>query len=482
MEAEGKTTYGEQAPARYRLNRRAALLLSGIFLILAGGAGSFCFYRLQPERRLASLRENLDHSLASGQNRRAAIELANLVRLTPNDVEAWLKLARVQLRILGETEAVAGESAPAIPLDAGRDRLRLAISAYRRVTELDPKNLEAQRWLLELSLRGGNWTDARCRLDAVQAIAASDSLVSLAWEMLPTEFLVEATLARKSLAARDYTATLERTKPLLSRRPADLEILDIHAQAATLAKMSDLRHRGIATARKIVPDSARIDLIESRCLWLAGDIAGAERLASKATRSPHVELAARQTRAEILKMWAQTDAAAAPVRFQQAALEYKTIVERSPADQPAANEAAWIIGENLGRWAEAFDITTAMLGRVERPEGFLLDTHGWILLRLGRRDEAVACFRRAAAMYPNDFEIQIHRSMAEALLLGGAGKNHDPASKPVWPLLTRSARPFERPEYFESLLPEVSPPAVATGDDGSGGVGIRLVRNKRGQP
>lgn len=376
-------------PVQYRLNRRAAAFLSGVFLLLGGVTAVICCTRLDPMRQLAALRDSAKSYVQRQEWRQAALQLANVVRLDPTDTGAWFDLGSVQLRWAATQPDDSTTRA---------EGLRAATTCFRRVLELDPSHRAARRWILELDVRGGNWTDAREHARLLVKRIPGDPLVTLAWELLPTQHPNEIGDARRLLAGpkgKEHSV-VALLAPLHHKEPLDFEALTLLAVAKTRLGDQHGRDATLASAAKLLGASARLDCVRAECAVHDGNLNAAAEWATSAKRVAHVETPARRLLADIHRRRALRDPACAFVHWQRALAEYRAILQLVPGDQQAANNAAWLLGRCLGRREEALSTSAAALAQTEHPAPALLDTHGQLLLASNRPTDAARFLDRSA--------------------------------------------------------------------------------------
>lgn len=310
----------DRPAARFRLHRRAASILSLVFL-LAVGAGAVLFHgRLRPERRIDILRASAQEHLKQGEPRAAEIQFENVLKLAPNDVASIRALIRLRL------ERLRGGEDPSSPAT-----LRAVAAGFRRLWELDSSDPETARFLLEFDLRTGDWKDAH---------------------------IIARTLTR--LAPRDPLARAAR------------ELLELRSRVLWYGASFDLGPV-LATAP---------DLCSPVLLALAQESAG------------------------------RAVPAASVVFYRRAVDRYRAALRLDPRDQRSANQAAWLLGVKLGRPAEGLAISSQAIAQVSTPRPELLDTHGMLLLEVGRAAEAAHFLDLAHRALPYDESIAGRRAVA----------------------------------------------------------------------
>ncbi|HVJ82988.1 MAG TPA: tetratricopeptide repeat protein [Planctomycetia bacterium] len=374
-------------PAQYRLNRRAAFIAGGVFLLFGLGAYLVCMQRLDPKRRLAVLRESARSFAERKEWRQASLQLANVVQLEPS-AESWFQLGATQMKAAAERDPSA---------DGRRDGLRSAVGCLRKAVELDPRHKTARAWLLEIDLRAGNWHEVRDHVLWMRNGEAADPLVAVASELLPSADPERIAKAKLFLERGEAAQAASLLLPWWREMPDDFEALSLLVAAET-------RAGGVKGAESLVNEvrglfgrnSAVACWVQAERDIAAGLLTTAEPFAASACERAGGAVRGRRALATIAERRAELDPAVAVVHYDRAVAEYRAILALGVADAGAANNAAWLLGFKLGRWDEAREITAAALAETENPSPDLLDTHGAMLLQAGRPAEAIPFFERAA--------------------------------------------------------------------------------------
>jgi len=162
------------------------------------------------------------HSLAiEGDNERAALCWAEVLKRDPRHLDARLEMARCHWRG-GRQERARRLYVQQLNLDptdttallelggllATMDRLGEAAATLRSLVELSPEDTDAHALLGEIALRQGHADAAQRRMRRVQRLAPDREGVHLA-------------LARAALAGDDKTAARDHARVELARRPSD---------------------------------------------------------------------------------------------------------------------------------------------------------------------------------------------------------------------------------------------------------------------
>ena len=100
-------------------------------------------------------------------------------------------------------------------------------------------------------------------------------------------------------------------------------------------------------------------------------------------------------------------------QFDQAILEYETILKHNPRQLMAANNLASILADQKGD-AKSLDRALALSRDFEQraPNPFFLDTLGWVHLKMGHQDDAIRVIQRAVTEAPQHPILNYHLGMA----------------------------------------------------------------------
>ena len=317
-------------------------------------------------------------------NQEARRALTALTRSHPDSVEAWLLLGRLDL----------AEGKPGTAID-------LAMQGLERVPN-DPSLL-----LLK--------ADAEFQRSPAVAVSTLKSLA----EKYPRWFDVTRRLALAEVESGDSAAALEVIKSGLanlegsSRQSAEMILAPIMYRAGdTVEAKSILSELSRARPDDPAPLVIRAELLRTEqdwgligqlvSDWCAGhpdDIETPTRIAGRliADGSADATGVAEQILRGVLQRHPDSIAALQPLsilllttgRGDESAQLNRTILNVDPNDVVAANNLAWYLAEDQGRYADALGYTNA--GLVLAPDYTdLRDTRGVIYYRMGRYEDAVA--------------------------------------------------------------------------------------------
>lgn len=374
---------------RYGANRKAAVWASAAFLGLGGAVVALSFWALDPSRRLNYLRSSAVEYIAREEWRQAALQLGNIVQVSPNDADAWRELGLVQLREASNED--------------GDRYLQDAIRSLRKAAELAPDDARPQRWLLEVELRSGNSIQAYEHAKKLATLDPKHPLLTTAWDVLPS---MESTIAADLESAASTTQGAQKTAETCRRRfAADPQVCDPELARVFVGSLTKLqrfaeRDRFLNELGARFPESKRLECLRAECALLDGDVGGAVVIASKCLEGPMAPTA-RAIIAEAHLRWAAAEPSESTHHFGQALEHLRSLAQFAPNDETVIAKAALVEGERLGRLDAAIQSTQSALGRTSNPSAELLEAHGRLLTAAGRTAEALPFLERAATATPS---------------------------------------------------------------------------------
>jgi tetratricopeptide (TPR) repeat protein len=97
-------------------------------------------------------------------------------------------------------------------------------------------------------------------------------------------------------------------------------------------------------------------------------------------------------------------------RTEEGASELRALLRRNPDHLAACNDLAWLLAER----GEDLDLALALAKRAARldPRPEVLDTLGWVHLKRGEVEAAIAAFQRALAAKPGFSTARYHLGLA----------------------------------------------------------------------
>ncbi len=398
--------------------------------------------------------------LASSAKPEAIRAYQRAIRLSPDDEEAYLGLAKLQSP--ADAEATLRELVAKLPASVeGHYRLAVrrykkgqlpqAISSLRKVLELDPDHLDARLDLARALRRTGELAKAieqtRSAFDrsgqaldiaeelfwllceADDRTAAIDLLTLLDDERSDVDALSAVARFERGLgrleqarAIADRVAIVEPEAGVLLHAEIDAhtdpagvtkKLLAIPADsprfgdarrlaASTLLATGDAARAlaAITPAREANPKDLELALVALYARADTGDVAGAKARAAALGSG----LGPTIVRARVLDHVGDSDGALA--------LLEKLLVEH-PDSTTVLNFAGYILADGNRRLADAHK-WLAHARELSPGDPAILDSWGWLLVRQGKAREAVRILDRAARFSPREPEILFHLAAAWA--------------------------------------------------------------------
>jgi Flp pilus assembly protein TadD len=100
-------------------------------------------------------------------------------------------------------------------------------------------------------------------------------------------------------------------------------------------------------------------------------------------------------------------------RIDDAIRQYQVVHEKSPRYDVAANNLAMLL-VTYRKDRASLDRARTLTERFAKSDsGLLLDTHGWVMFKLGQFTEALPVLERAAQRAPDSKVIRYHLAMAQ---------------------------------------------------------------------
>ncbi len=295
-----------------------------------------------------------------------------------------------------------------------------ALTAAQDAYALAPNNDSVQVALIKAALRAGNAAAGHTALAAlkkrrphalevakleIELLASSghrEDLMRRAEELLvqaPDDIGVNHTVARLALAHHDT----ERTRVVAQRLINDLGAPALGYELAGDAHFGDQRFDAAASAyaTSLSARASARTLLKLVHAEKRTGVAPAHRLSEWLQTHPN-DLVIRQHYANALHA-AGEDAAAAQ--------QYEHITSSAPNDVVALNNLAWIYADLNDPRA----IATAQRAVERAPQqAAIIDTYGWLLLQVGRVEQAVDFLQKAADAAPDNADIHYHLAAAYA--------------------------------------------------------------------
>lgn len=275
--------------------------------------------------------------------------------------------------------------------------------------------------LAEALLRAGRLTEAGRQVERLEAIAPMDPAAAglrVRWLVASSrpEALADALeRAAREREARPGAEALGRAafSALLEAGPKALDHADRVGRLVARARPSAWWMRARVLVRRGRPGEA-LDLGRgSDDSETADDRGGMAELAMEVASAPDLGPADRARAGALLDDALRRDPAdydvvviAAMFRHLQGSFEdearlYREALAIRPGEATASNNLAWVYSEHLGRPDLALPVLDEAIRRNGRSMGWILDTRGVVLTRLGRLDEAIGVLNEAASDGPS---------------------------------------------------------------------------------
>lgn len=408
----------------------------------------------------------------AGRTREAFARLNEILRDDPKNVRARLLKVRllVDSRQYDEAAATAAQTLEIDPtsaaahythgalLEARGDR-RGARRAYLEVLRLNPRAIQAQLRLSEISLQEGTLDLAvQFAAEALKDEPVNDEArMKLARALLARRDVVGAEKEIKILVARygnsaavqtlagllrtqqgDYVAARGAFSRALAVKPRSPEALDglLTVDAAT-NNLEESRAR-IAQSLSARPDDPELLLVAAKTAILRRDWDEAERTLRRVVAVDASNLTAYVMLGTAYANQGKLDEArrefeqiahhdptsvAAPTmvavllhtqnRLKETREWYERVLRLDPGAAVAANNLAWIEAETNGDLQQALQLAEMAASRLpNRPE--VNDTLGWVRYRRGEYAEAIAPLTRSVEEDPSNPLYLYHLGLAQA--------------------------------------------------------------------
>lgn len=361
--------------------------------------------------------------------RKLAQRAWNSVRLT----EAGIQLARLELR------------AGFIPQ---------AIDLLEEVLERDPDDTEALTLLSATQLKGGRNREAGITVARLTRLLPN---LAAGWEMLAEvqRRAGELNAARRSL---QHAIDLEPSQPRRYMRLAQLQL-----ESRDWLAVDEV----VETLRRIAPERPLADRLQAELLLRQGNtraaLAPLERAHAQEPSRTSASTLSRLRRGlgdlpgaiEVLEQWLAGHPEDVQNRRQlaiqlqragqlaKAEQQYRQLLATVPDDIATLNNLAWLYAEQSDRRALALAERAVELAP-QRAD--VIDTLGWIHVRLGQPREGLRWLKQAALTAPTHPEIRYHLAVAYA-----ESGQPEAALDELERLLFRNRRPFADQAAAEAL-------------------------------
>lgn len=318
--------------------------------------------------------------------------------------------------------AVLLEQAGALLMQA--NQYAAALNRFAQATSAAPDN--ALFWLER----------ARAQLALNQPAAARSSLERAA-RLQPQWLPVVSTLALIDLRRGNGHAALSRVDALLEKRPMDPGALALKGDLETALHQPAAAVNAYTEAQRLRPSpTVAVKLYNARLAAHAPD--PAQPLQQWLRRVP-TDWRVRDVLAEYYLLVAHSPRQAVP--------ELRAVLRLMPNDVVALNNLAWVLGRT-GRAGARSLAERAYRLAPQSPQ--VNDTLGWILVRKGEGQGALAYLKRAVTLDPKDPEIEYHYAYA----LAKTGERTE--ARQILSRILSSGHPFESAPDARRLLTAIT--------------------------
>lgn len=234
-------------PAQSHIRRqrtvRLMILLAVIVAMILGVLGLYSYRQIQQSSRISGARQQAIDATANGNYRQAIRHWLTYLQHDSQDAEAYYQLAQARL---------------AVPMPGGEHRVR-AMRHLQHAVENDPKRLDAQRQLMELSKELVAYDIA---LECARAILEQEPNDI---EAITTQAVALGRLGHDDKAIKAASAALEQHPTLLQLWLLKFELTYKQTQN------SDELIEQAAALRKTYPDDPRFELLQAFAFGLADE-------------------------------------------------------------------------------------------------------------------------------------------------------------------------------------------------------------------
>ena len=380
--------------------------------------GNLALERHDPARAIADLRAVLRDQpgavgvlralarahLANGEPALAEEAIRSAVEAAPNDVDVRIELAQLLVQTNRAEPAVSllEEAVKAAPTNIpAREALTRAYIAARdidaaRVAAEDLKvaapTLAAGPYLAGIIAQSQNRMD-----DAVANLTR-------ALELQPKAMDALAAITRLDISRGQRDRAFARVSAAAAASPEDAVLRNLLGELQMNAKNYSAAIESLSTATKLAPK-----------WWLpyrnlaAARIAGGDTAGGAKTYEAGVEATGHEPTlvADLAALYERQG------RVDDAIRQYQALHEKNPHLDLAANNLAMLLvtyRKDRPSLDQARNLTEPF---ADSQSGALLDTHGWVMFKLGQYGEALPVLERAAERAPDSQVIRYHLAMAQ---------------------------------------------------------------------
>ncbi len=340
----------------------------------------------------------------NGEPELATEALRNLVRANPTDSASRVALAE-QLRHMGREQE--------------------ALTEFERVLQLDPNYLPALKGKAILMIRQGNFAIAE---------AIGKAIGDAAQGTVDGKIIVGAA----ALGKQDYERAITEVSGAVEAAPTSAEALSLLVQAYNGAGRPEEALRHLDRVAKQDPKNANVRIaladanyaldrpkdaeaalrqaIAAQPAWVApylklGSLYSSDGRTDEALKTFEAGLAQNPGHEGLLVSRALTEEAVGS--YEAARASYEAILQKNPRSMVAANNLAALIADVSPDDASLMDRARRLAEQFRNSnDPLLIDTLGWVQLRLGSLADAAQLLERAAKALPEHQQIRYHLGMA----------------------------------------------------------------------
>ena len=375
--------------------------------------------------------------LADGDARAAVADLRSAAKDKPGSTEIASLLARAH-RMAGDPQLAREALADVVKFNPGDARAHLLLAADMAQTEdysaalpeidaalkIDPRNAGAYEMKVDMAL-------------VTHDTAAARAAARTARAQLPTSPIGPLLEGRVLARERKVALALEKYDEAAKLAPSDPQP-PVSAISLLAADHQFPAAQGRVDAlEKANPGSALALQMRGELALAMSDLPLAQKSFTELAALPGAPVSAYKNLAVILQARNNPDGAFAVLdqgekawpadvtlataraewlgragRIDEAITVYEGILRRSPANELAANNLAYVLTEAKRDKASLDRALQLVNGFGSSSQAVYVDTLGLVQYRLGRYDQAALQLKRAATMAPGNADVQLHYGMA----------------------------------------------------------------------
>ena len=405
----------------------------------------------------------------------AIASLRGALGQSPRDPEIMTLMARAHERegnrdLMAEMLSLAVEASGNAPEEslryatylAAEDQARAAEDVLRDALRAEPRDAALVQAMGRLYVSTEEWGRVEQAVETLREIgtpeaeAAADDLTArqLSGQQKGEELMTfleglaeeeggsraDVAIVRSHLARGDVEAALQHAEAALERAPEDPAMRFVRASVLAGSGRLDEAEEGYRAILEDQPGAERVWLALYRLALARGDAERAAGVLDEAIAAVPESATLQWTRAGALEREGDVEGAIAV---------YETLYERDSDAPVIANNLASLLSTHRDD-AESLERAAVIARRLRGSDvPQFQDTYGWIALRRGDVEEALAHLEPAARGMPDDPRVQNHYGLA----LAAAGREDEALAVLT---ATLDALGDARPDYREAMEAEVA--------------------------